>query len=226
MNRIYDAAEKDKKMLEIATMQAEVQAFWRSVKENRELTWGKGNKDGGKDTPGGGNQGGGGQGEKSNGGNGGRKGNRNKNKGKEDKDNKEETIAGAGVQENNVKYCFKCGDPQHFARDCKKPDPFSCAIHQSATSHDSLACYIWRKANNMPVAQRPPSKDRKKDGPPGAQGDGTGSGAGTQNFVSAELIDPVDEREIYSDESDEDMVGGAYGGYTAELMDGDIPVNS
>ena len=78
----------------------------------------------------------------------------------------------------------------------------------------------------MPVAQRPPSKDRKKDGPPGAQGDGTGLGAGTQNLVSVELINPVNEREIYSDESDEDMVGGVYGGYTAELMDGDIPVDS
>ena len=61
----------------------------------------------------------------------------------------------------------------------------------------------------MPVAPRPPSKDRKKDGPPGAQGDGAGSGAGTQNLVSTELIDPVDKREIYSDESDKDMVGGA-----------------
>ena len=55
LNRIYDAAEKDKKTLEIATMQAKVRAFWRNVKENRELTWGKGNKEGGKDNQGGGN---------------------------------------------------------------------------------------------------------------------------------------------------------------------------
>ena len=39
-------------------------------------------------------------------------------------------------------------------------------------------------------------------------------------------INPVNEREIYSNESDEDMVGGAYGGYAAELIDGDMPVNS
>ena len=78
----------------------------------------------------------------------------------------------------------------------------------------------------MPVAQRPLSKDRKKDGPPGAQGDSAGSGVGIQNLVSTESIDPVDEREIYSDESDEDMVGGAYRGYTAELMNGDISVDS
>ena len=32
-------------------------------------------------------------------------------------------------------------------------------------------------------------------------------------------------REIYSDDSDEDMVGGAYGGYAAELIDGDMPIN-
>lgn len=78
----------------------------------------------------------------------------------------------------------------------------------------------------MSVAPRPPSKDRKNDGPPAAQGDGAGSDAGTHNLVSAELINPVDKREVYSDQSDEDMVGGAYGGYTAELMDGDIPVDS
>ena len=93
-------------------MQAEVREFWQNVKENRELTWGKRKKDGGKDNPGGGNYGNGIQGGgKPNGGNGGRKRNKNKNKGKEDKDDKEKTIAAAEVQENNVKYCFKCGDP-------------------------------------------------------------------------------------------------------------------
>ena len=38
--------------------------------------------------------------------------------------------------------------------------------------------------------------------------------------------DPVDESEIYSDKSDEDMTGGAYGGYAAELTEGDMPVDS
>lgn len=50
-------------------------------------------------------------------------------------------------------------------------------------------------------------------------------GAGLQNLVSAEGINPVDESEIYSDDSDEDMVGGAYGGYAAELIDGEMPID-
>ena len=135
LNKMYDTAEKEKRVLDIATMQAQVRAFWRNVKENCEMTWGKGGKDGGKDNQGGGNQGGGnqgggGQGGKSSGGQGRRKNrNKNKNKGKEDKDKKDETVAAAGVQDNNVKYCFKCGDSQHFATDCKKPGPFSCTIH-------------------------------------------------------------------------------------------------
>ena len=33
-------------------------------------------------------------------------------------------------------------------------------------------------------------------------------------------------REIYSDGSDKDMMGGAYGGCVAELTEGDIPVDS
>ena len=75
---MYDATEKEKRVLEIETMQAEVQAFWQNVKEKCEMTWGKGGKDVGKDNQGGGNQGGGNQGGggqegKSNSGQGGRR---------------------------------------------------------------------------------------------------------------------------------------------------------
>ena len=143
LNKMYNAAEKDKRVLEIVTMQAEVLAFWRNVKENREMTWGKGGKDGKKDkqrggNQGGGNQGGGGQGGKSNGGQGRRKNKqKNRNKGKEDKDEKDEKGSAVGVQgDNNVKYCFKCGDSQHFARDCKKTGLFSCSVHLNALSLD------------------------------------------------------------------------------------------
>ena len=79
----------------------------------------------------------------------------------------------------------------------------------------------------MPVAPRPPSKEIKKENHPGTQNDNANSGASTQNLVSANGIDPVDEREIYSYGSDEYMVGGAYGGYAAELIEGgDMPVDS
>ena len=75
LNKMYNTVEREKRVLEIVTIQAEVRQFWRTVKENRKMTWGKGNKDGGKENPGGGNQGGGnqgggGKGGKSNGGQG------------------------------------------------------------------------------------------------------------------------------------------------------------
>ena len=44
--------------------------------------------------------------------------------------------------------------------------------------------------------------------------------------MSSDGIDPGNESKIYSDGSDEDMTGGAYGGYAAELTEGDMPLNS
>ena len=113
LNKMYDTTEKEKRVLEIVTMQAKVRAFWRNVKENHEMTWGKGGKEGGKDNPGGGNQGGGNQGGKPNGGKGkwNKNKEKNKGKGKDHKDDKDETVSAVGVQgDNSDKYCFKCGD--------------------------------------------------------------------------------------------------------------------
>ena len=42
LNRLYDSAESEKRVLDIAIMQQEVRSFWRTVKENRELMF-KGN---------------------------------------------------------------------------------------------------------------------------------------------------------------------------------------
>ena len=79
----------------------------------------------------------------------------------------------------------------------------------------------------MPVTPRPPSRERKKENPPGNQNDNTNTGSsGTQNLVSTDGIDPVNKSEIYSDRSDEDMTNCAYGGYAAELTEGDMPVDS
>ena len=62
----------------------------------------------------------------------------------------------------------------------------------------------------MTVAPRSNSKDRKKEVPAGTQTNSTNAGSsGTQNLVSVEHIDPGNEREIYSDSSDEDLSGGA-----------------
>ena len=78
----------------------------------------------------------------------------------------------------------------------------------------------------MPIAPGSNSKDRKKETPTGTQNDNTNTGSsGTQNLVSAKGIDPVNESEIYSNGSDKDMTGGAYGGYAAELTEGNMPVD-
>ena len=78
----------------------------------------------------------------------------------------------------------------------------------------------------MPVAPRSNSKDRKKEVPTGTQNNNTNTGSsGTQNLVSAEDVDPVEKREIYSDSSNEDLSGGAYGGYAAELTEGQMQVD-
>ena len=78
LNYLYDTAESENRVLDIATMQQEVRSFWRVVKENRELTF--------KDN---GNQGGSGQNTNNQGG----KKRKRKNKGKE---GKEETVSNVG----------------------------------------------------------------------------------------------------------------------------------
>ena len=63
LNQIYNAAENEDRVLDITTMQAEVRSFWRSMKENCELTFkGNGNQGGPGNQGGNGNQGGSGQG--------------------------------------------------------------------------------------------------------------------------------------------------------------------
>ena len=42
LNRLYDSAKSEKRVLDIAIMQQEVRSFWRTVKENWELMF-KGN---------------------------------------------------------------------------------------------------------------------------------------------------------------------------------------
>ena len=76
------------------------------------MTWGKGNKDGGKDNQGGGNQGGGGKGGKSYSGQGRSKNkNKNKNKGKDDKDEKDETVSAVGSKITMSNIVLNVGTP-------------------------------------------------------------------------------------------------------------------
>ena len=47
LNQLYDAAEAEDRVLDIATMQQDIRSFWRMVKENRELMFKGTNKGGG-----------------------------------------------------------------------------------------------------------------------------------------------------------------------------------
>ena len=86
--------------------------------------------------------------------------------------------------------------------------------------------------NGLPVATsiRSSSKERRKEALPPSGSSSVGApltSSGTQNLISVEGENLVDEREIYtSDSSDgEDMGEGAYGGYVAQLMEGKMPVD-
>ena len=95
-------------------------------------------------------------------------------------------------------YCFKCGDKAHIAKDCTVQD-LKCDIHPNSKSHNKIACYIYRKANNLPVRNKSP-QDRPSGPNPTAPASGNGA-----NLVMAEDDDEVDTRDIYTDdESDEE----------------------
>ena len=81
-----------------------------------------------------------------------------------------------GGDKGEVRYCFKCGLEDHITKDCKKTGPLKCVAHPEATSHKNQACWIWRKANNLPVTtiNRSSSKDREKKTPPPPGGAGSG----------------------------------------------------
>ena len=117
-----------------------------------------------------------------------------------------------------VRYCFKCGATDHISKDCKKIGPLKCIAHPEASSHEKKACWVWRKANGLPVttSSRSSSKERRRDGPPGDTSGGAPQPAsGTQNLVSGENL--VYKREIYTSDSSDSEVAcdGAYGGYEA-----------
>ena len=76
-------------------------------------------------------------------------------------------------------------------------------------------------------SSRSSSKEGSKDAPPSTTSTNTpAASSGTHNLVSAEGVDPVNEREIYTGSSDsKDLIGGAHGGYVAWLMEGQMPVD-
>ena len=120
----------------LANVGTEVKQFWRDIKETQDLIF-NGTKPGG-----GGNQQGQGQGKKS------------KRSRKRDKRKPAVTDMVAAVTDKDM-YCFKCGDKAHIVKDCTVQD-LKCDIHPNSKSHNKIACYIYRKANNLPVRNKSP----------------------------------------------------------------------
>ena len=107
----------------------------------------------------------------------------------------------ANADKEKEKYCFRCGETLHRVKECPKQGDLKCKIHSNSKSHTELACFYYRKANNLPVSIRPRldgSKEPPKSGPTPLPGNGS------QNLVIAEINDDVDTTEINTDnESDE-----------------------
>ena len=142
-----------------------------------------------------------------------------------------------GGDKGEVRYCFKCGLEDHIAKDCKKSSPLKCIAHPEATSYENRACWISRKANNLPVTivSRSLSKERERKTTPPIGGAGNGAPPQAdriQNAVSTEAEESVDTREVYSSDSSssdnskgESGEGGTHGGVETQSPDDPAPIN-
>ena len=179
--KVYKEHTATRSQMTLANKGTEVKQFWRYIKETQDLIYG-GTKMGGNNNPQG-------QGH----------GNKNKRSRRKDKKKAANTELVAAVAEKDI-YCFNCGEASHTVKECTVQGDLKCDIHPNLKSHAKLACYIYRKANNMPVRNRshpegPKDTDTNTAPPPG-------NGA---NLVMAAVDDEVDTTDIYTDyESDKE----------------------
>ena len=127
----------------------------RDIKETRDLMYRGPNKAGGNNNASG-------QGQSN------AEKNRSRRQGKKDKKKvaSTETIAQvtADTDKKKEEYCFRCGDTSHRVKECPKQGDLKCKIHPNSKSHTELACFYYRKANNLPVSVRP-RPDGSKEAP-------------------------------------------------------------
>ena len=74
----------------------------------------------------------------------------------------------ANADKKKEEYCFRCGETTHRVKECPKQGDLKCKIHPNSRSHTELACFYYRKANNLPVSLRPlpdGSKETPRNGP-------------------------------------------------------------
>ena len=183
LTKVYNAHGAASTMT-LANVGTEVKQFWRDIKETRDLMYNGTNKAGGNN-----NASGQGQTE------------RNKSRRQRKKDKKKaagtEIIAQVttSTEKKKDKYCFRCGDTSHKVMECTKQGDLKCKIDPNSKSHKELACFYYRKANNLPVRPCP-------EGPKDTPGSGSAplSGNGSQNLVFAKIDNEVDTTDIYTDD--------------------------
>ena len=59
------------------------------------------------------------------------------------------------ADKNKEEYSFRCGKTLHRVKECTKQGDLKCKIHPNSKSHMELACFYYRKTNNIPVSLRP-----------------------------------------------------------------------
>ena len=100
------------------------------------------------------------------------------------------------TEKDKDEYCFRCGDTSHRVKECMEKGDFKYEIHPNSKSLMKLACFYYRKANNMPTKTRPHEtpKDTTVNGlaPP--------TGNGSQNLVFTEIDNEVDTTDVYTDD--------------------------
>ena len=144
LTKVYNAHSVANTRMTLANVGTEVNQFWRDIKETRDLMYNGTKAGGNKNEPG--------QGQ----------GNKSRRQKKRDKKKAAGTKIIANVTEKDKdKYCFRRGDTSHRVKECIVQGDLKCDIHPNSKSNTNLACFYYRKANNMPTKIRPRPKGPK-----------------------------------------------------------------
>ena len=100
------------------------------------------------------------------------------------------------TEKDKDEYCFRCGDTSHRVKECMVQGDLKCDIHPNSKSNTNLACFYYRKANNMPTKIRP-----RPEGPKDITANSTTPLTGNSaNLVIAKIDDEVDTTDVYTDD--------------------------
>ena len=146
LTKVYNAHFAAGSTMTLENVGTEVKQFCRDRKETRDLMYSRLNMAGGNN-------------------NASRQGQSNTEKNKSRQQRKKEKKKAASSEtisqvttnadKKKEEYCFRCGDTSHRVKECTKQGDLKCKKHPNSKSHMVLACFYYRKANNLPVSVRP-----------------------------------------------------------------------